>query len=76
MAVLNTDRTIERIKSATENSKIAVFHVGSKHKFLTLFDDTVRTQNRIARKEHDYIGSYFGKNGAKFFERLLLTKCI
>jgi hypothetical protein len=76
MAVLNTDRTIERIKAATENSKIAVFHLGSNHKFLTLFDNTVQTQNRIEKKEPDYIDSYFGKNGAKFFERLLLTKCI
>ncbi len=66
--------TIKRILSATENSKIALFSINSNSKKkLTrgvkpvvdvVFDSTVNVQARIANKDPDYIGSYFGEEGA------------
>lgn len=57
----------ERIRSATERSKIAVFIIkrGGTHDFNAIFDNTIATKKRIAEGCDNYIGSYHGSAGAE-----------
>ncbi len=63
----------ERILAASPKSKIAVFR--SKDAGFTVFDavfdSTVDTQKRIKNFCPDYIGSYYGIEGAKTATKVL-----
>lgn len=55
-----------RIVSATDSSKIAIFKVrqGGHVLFDAVFDNTVQTQRRIRERDRNYIGSFAGKDDA------------
>lgn len=59
--------TIERIKSATKRSKIALFHEFSEGKKIIkpYFAELILIQRRIKQGCAMYIGSYSGVKGAK-----------
>ncbi len=70
MAVSSLNVIKDRIRSATQQSKIAIFVVrqGKQVEFDAMFDDTVVTIRRLRKKDKNYIGSYYGSKGAEYAE--------
>lgn len=69
MSISTTDLIKERIHSATEQSKIAVFksYRGRTVDLNAVFESTVSTRERISAGCVNYVGSYFGKGGVDGF---------
>lgn len=61
MSIGNLEQTIERVKSATPNSKIAVFTTDKPGIFKSYFDSTVRVRT-LMKISPDYIGSFYGSD--------------
>lgn len=60
MSNCTVDVAIERIKTATSESPIAVFFSDMKYHVNVVFASTVATRDKIARKDPSLIGVYTG----------------
>jgi len=60
MSFMEVKHVIERIKTATPSSPIAVFRGGGKNQVNAVFADTVYTQQMIANHDPTLIGVYDG----------------
>ena len=62
-----TETAKSKIKSATKDSKIALFKSTRDHlpDVEVVFDSTVATRNRIKNNDINYLGSYYGRDGVE-----------
>ncbi len=73
MAVSPQDIILDRIKSATRDSRIAIFlyRRGRVKNFDAVFADTIVTIKRLKRGDGNHIGSFYGTNGANKAAKLM-----
>ena len=74
MSMMNLRHTMERIKTATLDSPIAVFKSDLKGFVNTVFGATVQTQRLIAANDPSLIGVYDGSMNLLEIERQIQTK--
>ncbi|MGH1372960.1 MAG: hypothetical protein ACRBBW_13050 [Cellvibrionaceae bacterium] len=60
-----------RINAATEESQIAVFTCGESGKMIAVFANTKITQDRIARGDSNYVGSFHKHSDVKGIRSVL-----
>jgi hypothetical protein len=71
MSLMSVSHTIDRIKGATELSKIAVFRCEKSGEVNAVFASTVKTQKLIREKHPDLIGVYDSSMNLHEIERTL-----
>lgn len=71
MSISTIELIKERIRSATESSKIAIFksYRGRVVDVNAVFESTITTRDRINSGCSYYVGSYFGKSGINMMIR-------
>lgn len=72
MSISTVTLVKSRIRAATEDSPIAVFQTGARHRYDAVFANTVKTQSLIksqtsVRFSVSYIGTFFGSDGVEKF---------
>ena len=71
MSYMSIKHTMDRIKSATSSSPIAVFRCNKEDEVNAVFAATVKTRQMIANKDPNFIGIYDASMNLLEIERTL-----
>ena len=75
MSKASLNSVLDRIKTATERSPIAVFRTQQPDTYNAVFGATIHTQNLIKANDPDFIGLYHaGMNTTRIMAELLTRK--